>query len=143
MTLHKLPVLRIVTRVWTAALTGFTFSFLAFLYMGIVFGFDLSVTWGVLLWYTFIGFIIGIVGTLKRHPIFGFHLLFLRGMLVAGILNLSVGLMAEVEFKHMFAFVPCPIEWAFLLEGLIVGAIIDGVATHFGGEGKELLRRRD
>ncbi len=133
--------LKIVERVKAAVITGFVFSFFAFLYMGITVGFTATVTWGVLIWYTFIGLIIGLIGTIKEHPVFGFHMLFIRGILIAGTLNLSIALMAEQEFHHIFAFIPFPIEIAFLLEGIVVGAIIDGIATKFGGEGKELLQK--
>lgn len=132
--------LKIVKRVEAAVFTGFVFSFLGFLYMGAMVSFTATVTWGVLIWYTFIGLIIGLIGTIKKHPVFGFHMLFIRGALIAGILNLSVGLIAEQEFHHMFAFMPFSIEFTFLLEGIIVGCIIDGIATKFGGEGKELLK---
>ena len=133
--------LKIVTRIEAGVLTGLGISFLGFLYMGFMFGFDASVTWGVLLWYTFIGFLIGVVGTVKKHPIFGFHLLYLRGALVAGILNLGMALIAEQEFNHLFSFVPFSIVLAFLLEGIVAGVVIDGIATKIGGEGKELLEK--
>jgi len=131
--------LKIVKRVAVATSLGFILGILCFVYVGIIDGFGGSITWGVLLWYTFIGFIIGLIGTIDKHPIFGFHVIYLRGILIAGILDLSLGLMAQNEFTHLFSFLPFPIEYACLLEGIVVGVIIDGIATKIGGEGKGLL----
>jgi len=131
--------LKIVKRVVVATLVGFLISLAGFFYMGSILGFNSSVAWGVLVWYTFIGFLIGMVGTIDKHPVFGFHMIFIRGALIAGILDLAVALMAQPEFQHFFSFLPFAVEYASLIEGIIVGVIIDGIATKIGGEGKGLL----
>jgi len=134
--------LKITKRILVATLSGFLISLAGFLYIGSVLGFNSSVAWGVLLWYTFIGFLIGLAGTLDKHPILGFRLIFLRGALIAGVLNLSLALIAKQEFQNFFSSLPFGIEYISIIEGIIVGVIIDAIATKIGGEGKELLNEK-
>ncbi len=110
--------------------------------------------WGMFLWYVTFGGLIGLVGVVKECPFFGKKSLFtrsdfwrpiLRGGGLGAWLNLVLSVLMYDQFASMIATMNL---WAWadwhvfvwaIVEGFIVGSIIDAVATRFGGEGKTLL----
>ncbi len=94
-----------------------------------------------------IGMVIGLAGAYRKHPVFGFPIpWFVRGTCL-GIfvsLPLAIGMvMGEattwVMFLRMDETTPWMIFFATLIAGGIYGFVIDGFATKFGGEGKEII----
>ena len=94
--------------------------------------------WGVLFWYASIGAFIGLAGVFDHHPIFGFRITWwIRGPLVGAWMNFvlvffSYDLMAEALLAIFGS--PWSPFW-FVAEGALVGALIGGLATLWGGEG--------
>ena len=80
-----------------------------------------------------------IFGAFTVHPIFKFRLHPIwRGAMAGAIVSLAMSIntlmspdIAELEITKIF--------WGTIIAGSIFGAIIDGLATKFGGEGKELI----
>ena len=103
--------------------------------------------WGVLLWYTTIGGIIGLFGVLDWHPVLKMPLpWWVRGPFVGAWMNFVLAFFAYDTFA--VALSTTFGEWGarlspftFALEGAIVGLIIGFCATRLGGEGKETVGR--
>ncbi len=107
-------------------------------------GADSMLRWGILLWYTTFGAIIGIFGLLTTHPCWKSISLpfWVRGTLIGAWMNFVLVFFAHAQMLDMLESVnimglTCPF-W-FVLEGAILGFIIDMLATKYGGEGKSLL----
>jgi len=113
----------------------------------------LSLQWGVVLWYLTFGAIIGLSGLLTICPLMGkkcpLHSKkwrpFWRGGFIGAWLNFVLAVIMYDTLSIImtyFAILPfANINLLFLaaIEGFIVGAFIDLLATKFGGEGKEIL----
>jgi len=102
---------------------------------------------GLLLWYTTLGAIIGVFGVLTRHPIMKLPLRwFFRAPLVGAWMNFVLTFFAFDVMQDMTQTIfgktdtVSTVFW-FTLEGAIVGFIIGYFATKFGGEGKETVDR--
>ena len=99
----------------------------------------LLLRWGILLWYTTMGAVIGAFGVLNYHPVLQLPLpWWVRAPLVGGWMNFvlvffTYDLMAAA-IQGMLGMALSPF-W-FVAEGAIVGAVIGWLATKFGGEGK-------
>lgn len=135
----------IVTRVFVAKALGFILGAVGFfmLQFGIM-NPDLFFNVGLWLWYTTLGGIIGLFGVIDRHPIFKFDMpAWFRGGVLGFFMNLvltffvyeEVTILIEKSFDFSYTN---PFFW-LPLEGLIVGVLIDVIATHYGGEGKKIL----
>jgi len=103
---------------------------------------------GLLLWYTTLGAIIGVFGVLTRHPIMKLPLrwFFIRAPLMGAWMNFVLTFFAFDVMQEMTLTIfgktdtVSTVFW-FTLEGAIVGFIIGYFATKFGGEGKETVDR--
>jgi len=102
---------------------------------------------GLLLWYTTLGAIIGVFGVLTRHPIMKLPLRwFIRAPLMGAWMNFVLTFFAFDVMQEMTLTIfgktdtVSTVFW-FTLEGAIVGFIIGYFATKFGGEGKETVDR--
>jgi hypothetical protein len=99
--------------------------------------------WGVLLWYTTLGAIIGVYGVFNYHPILKLPLpWWVRATFIGAWMNFVLTFFAFDTMQTMMlsifgenGFMTSPF-W-FVLEGAILGLIIGYLATKFGGEGKE------
>jgi hypothetical protein len=106
---------------------------------------DWLIRWGVLLWYTTLGAIIGVFGVYTRHPILKLPMpWWFRAPLVGAWMNFVLTFFAHDTMKAMMlamfgeqGVMTSPL-W-FTAEGAIVGFIIGYFATRFGGEGKEAV----
>ncbi len=138
-----------VKRVATAVSTGILFSCLGYLYIistGSMPGYITTLTAaGLLFWYPVIGFIIGIAGPIERHPLFpSLKMKILRGAGIGFFGNLFLTCFTYdliADFARM-NFLPIEGISPFILapaEGLLLGALIDYVATKVAGDGKQLL----
>lgn len=100
--------------------------------------------WGILLWYTTMGAVIGAFGVMNYHPILRLPLpWWVRAPLVGGWMNFVLVFFAydlmAAAIQGMLGMALSPF-W-FVAEGAIVGAVIGALATRFGGEGKETVGR--
>jgi hypothetical protein len=96
--------------------------------------------WGILLWYATLGAVVGVFGVLNYHPLLMLPMpWWVRAPLVGGWMNFVLTFFAydqmQAAIVAMLGVSMSPF-W-FTLEGAIVGAIIGGLATWIGGEGRK------
>ena len=108
---------------------------------------DWLVRWGILLWYTTLGAIIGVFGVFTWHPILRLPMpWWFRAPLIGAWMNFVLTFFAydimQAMLTSMFGtdgMLASPF-W-FAAEGAVIGLVIGYVATRFGGEGKETVDR--
>lgn len=96
--------------------------------------------WTILTDRILLGMVVGLAGAYTVHPIFGFsYRPLLRGVCMGTIVSmpLATGAMSGPAPAQMSAWM---IFTATLLAGGFYGALIDWLATRFGGEGQALLK---
>lgn len=101
--------------------------------------------WGILLWYTTVGAIIGVFGVYTRHPILNFPMpWWFRAPILGAWMNFVLTFFAYDAMREVLVgmfgdqgVINSPF-W-FTAEGAIIGLVIGYVATRFGGEGKEAV----
>ena len=103
------------------------------------------IRWGILLWYTTLGAIIGVFGIYTQHPLLKFPMpWWFRATILGAWMNFvltffaydTMQLMMVALFGHQ-GVITSPF-W-FTAEGAVIGLIIGYFATRFGGEGKEAV----
>lgn len=102
--------------------------------------------WGILLWYTTLGAIIGVFGVFTNHPVLNLPFpWWVRAPFVGAWMNFVLTFFVYDEFRTMFAALgvagPLTSPFWFAVEGAFVGLIIGWLATRFGGEGPETVGR--
>lgn len=108
---------------------------------------DIMTRWGVLLWYTTLGAIIGVFGVFTYHPILKLPLpWWIRSSILGAWMNFVLTFFAYDVMQEMLVsmfgqngLMNSPF-W-FVSEGALVGLLIGYLATKFGGEGKETVDR--
>ncbi len=99
------------------------------------------IRWGMLLWYTTLGGLIGIAGVMSWHPVLKFPMpWWFRAPILGAWMNFVLTFFAYDALAVLFAplgFLASPF-W-FVLEGAVVGLVIGFFATRYGGEGKETV----
>lgn len=103
------------------------------------------VRWGVLLWYTTLGAIIGVFGVFTWHPVLKLPFpWWFRAPLLGAWMNFVLTLFAwdtmQAVLLAMFGedgLLASPL-W-FTVEGALIGLVIGFFATRFGGEGSETV----
>ncbi len=103
--------------------------------------------WGILLWYTTLGAIIGVFGVFTVHPVLKLPMpWWFRAPLIGAWMNFVLTFFAYDMMKEMLVglfgeggMLTSPF-W-FAAEGAIVGLLIGYLATRFGGEGRETVGR--
>ena len=101
--------------------------------------------WGILLWYTTVGAVIGMFGVYTMHPILKLPLpWWLRATVVGAWMNFVLTLFAYDQLKVIMIRMFGPngaltSPFWFVLEGAIIGMIMGFFATRFGGEGKDTV----
>ncbi len=105
------------------------------------------VRWGVLLWYTTLGAIIGMFGVFTYHPVLKLPMpWWLLAPMLGAWMNFVLTLFTYDTMKDMLVVmfgadgVLASPFW-FVLEGAVVGLLIGYLATRFGGEGPETVGR--
>lgn len=106
----------------------------------------LMIRWGVLLWYTTVGAIIGVFGVFTRHPVLKLPMpWWFRAPIIGAWMNFVLTLFAYEVMRAMMVAVfgadglfTSPF-W-FVLEGALVGLLIGYFTTRFGGEGRAALK---
>ncbi len=103
------------------------------------------IRWGVLLWYTTLGALIGMFGVFNWHPVLNLPMpWWFRAPLLGAWMNFVLTFFAYdtmaalmVSMFGVDGLLRSPF-W-FTAEGAVVGLIIGYFATRFGGEGKETV----
>ena len=101
--------------------------------------------WGILLWYTTFGAIIGVFGVFTFHPILKLPFpWWFRGPFMGAWLNFVLVFFAYNEMHAMIVSVfgesgVISSPFWFAAEGAVFALIIDYFATKSGGEGKETI----
>jgi hypothetical protein len=116
-----------------------------------------ALAWGFLVWYVLLGAFVGVFGLVTQYPIWpskkstsllgkGAWRPVIRGAWIGIWFYLVLGLFLyenlETFINNTNLFPPLgsgQILCLMMLEGAIVGAIIDSIATKLAGEGKKLL----
>lgn len=107
---------------------------------------DWMIRWGVLLWYTTLGAIIGVFGVFTHHPVLNLPMpWWFRATIIGAWMNFVLTFFAYEAMATMLVSTFGPDSamtspYWFVLEGAIVGFVIGYFATKFGGEGKDTLR---
>lgn len=97
--------------------------------------------WGVLLWYTTLGGIVGLFGVFTRHPVLDLPMpWWVRAPFVGAWMNFVLTFFAYDTMRiAMEAFFgqgsPLASPFWFTLEGAVFGLVVGYCATRFGGEG--------
>ncbi len=105
------------------------------------------IRWGVLLWYTTLGAIIGMFGVFTTHPVLKLPLpWWVRAPVLGAWMNFVLTFFAYDTMKDMLVVMfgaegALASPFWFTLEGALVGLLIGYFATRFGGEGKETVGR--
>ncbi len=107
---------------------------------------DWLIRWGVLLWYTTVGAIIGVMGVYTRHPLLNFPMpWWLRAPGLGAWMNFVLVFFTYEKMETILvSMFGVESAWTspfwFVLEGALVGLIIGFLATRLGGEGEAALR---
>jgi hypothetical protein len=132
----------ILRRIGTAKILGLIIGLIGFFMIPALWpGESMLLRVGILLWYTTFGVFIGILGMFNHHPLLKFRLPFwFRGIVFGAWLNLVLAFLMYDKLSLLFqqlegAFggIQCPF-W-IVLEGAVMGLIIDAVTTKYAGEG--------
>ena len=135
----------IARRLFLAKMLGLLVGLIAFFVVPHMWpGIDVMLRWGILLWYLTFGGIVGLMGVMDRHPVWkGWKLpAWFRGIFMGAWLNFVLVFFAHEAMATMLQQADLwgmMSPWWFVLEGAILGLIIDLAATAYGGEGKEIL----
>ena len=108
---------------------------------------NLMLRWGILLWYTTVGAIIGVFGVFTWHPVFQLPMPWwfrapLLGAWMNFVLTFFIYDTLQSIMHNMFGeggILGSPF-W-LVAEGAIVGFVIGFLATRFGGEGSATIGR--
>lgn len=106
---------------------------------------DWLVRWGILLWYTTLGAIVGVFGVFTWHPVLKLPMpWWFRAPVIGAWMNFVLTFFAYDMMKDMMVamFGPDGVltsPFWFTAEGAVVGFVIGFFATRFGGEGAETV----
>ena len=138
----------LITRIAIGKAIGFLFGLVGFISLPYFLPDASSLfRWGILLWYTTLGAVIGMFGVFTYHPILKLPFpWWFRATVVGAWMNFVLTFFAFDTMQAMMfrvfgenGMVTSPF-W-FTAEGAIIGLIIGYFATRFGGEGKGIIDR--
>lgn len=137
---------KLAKRLVIAKTIGFTIWLIAFTVFPMVFWeWETTLRLAILLWYTTLWGIIGMVWFMDRHPIYTkirFNYFF-RGIFFGGWMNFLLVLFVYERFISLSAWTFLEFTSPFILvfPWMIAWLIVDYFATEFGWEGKKLLKK--
>ena len=138
----------LITRIAVGKLVGLMVGLIGFALLPMVWPeTDDWLRWGILLWYTTLGALIGVFGVFTWHPILKLPMpWWFRAPFLGAWMNFVL-----VFFAHekMRAFLTAAFgadgllqsPFWFVAEGALVGLVIGFAATRIGGEGAEIVDR--
>ena len=138
----------LMTRIAVGKMIGFLFGLAGFILLPyFVPDSGWMVRWGILLWYTTLGALIGVFGVFTWHPILKLPMpWWFRAPFLGAWMNFVLTLFAYELMERMLVSLfgeqglfSSPF-W-FVLEGAFIGLVIGFFATRFGGEGSATLER--
>ncbi len=138
----------LITRIVIGKTIGLVFGLMAFIFVPYFLPVaDELLRWGILLWYTTLGAIIGVFGVFTYHPILKLPLpWWFRAPLLGAWMNFVLVFFAYDAMQSMMVsffgengVLNSPF-W-FVSEGALIGLIIDYFATRFAGEGVNTIGR--
>lgn len=139
----------LITRVAIGKLVGLIFGIIGFAFCEFFLtGTDWMLRWGILLWYTTLGAIIGVFGVFNWHPVLRLPFpWWIRAPLLGAWMNFvltffSYDLMQTVLIEMFDRGHILTSPFWFALEGAVVGLVIGYFATRFGGEGVETVTKQ-
>ncbi len=136
----------IITRIAIGKAIGFAIGLIGFIVIPFLApdtGWQLR--WGILLWYTTLGAVIGVFGIFSRHPVLMFPMpWWVRAPMIGAWMNFVLTFFAYAEMRVFLIAVfgsgsTLTSPFWFVLEGAIVGAVIGFCATRVGGEGPDAV----
>ena len=138
----------LMTRIAVGKTIGILFGLIGFIFLPYFYPeSDWLLRWGILLWYTTLGAIVGVFGVFTYHPILKLPFQWwFRASLLGAWMNFVLTFFAfdtmQAMMFHLFGengILTSPF-W-FTAEGAIIGLIMGYFATRFGGEGKATVGR--
>ena len=138
----------LITRIAVGKLGGFAFGLAWFLILPALLPEpDPMLRWGILLWYTTIGAIIGVFGVVNWNPVLSLSFpWWVSAPVIGGWMNF---LLALLMYDTMYGYAAAVFGadsvftspfWV-IAEGAIIGLVIGYAATRAGGEGPETAGR--
>lgn len=136
----------LITRISIGKAIGFLFGLIGFASLPYFLPeADWLLRWGILLWYTTLGAIIGMLGVITYHPVLRLPLpWWVRAPIVGAWMNFVLTFFAFDDMQTVMlslfgenGLLASPF-W-FTAEGAFIGLIIGYFATLFGGEGKDTV----
>ena len=129
-------------RIGTGKALGFVIGLAAFFMVPVIWpGESMWLRFGVLLWYTTFGAMIGVLGLFDFHPLLKIRLSFwFRGLVFGAWFNLLLSVLMHDKFSVLLAEMDGIMAnfgnpfW-IVAEGAVVGLLIDGITTAVAGEG--------
>lgn len=136
----------LITRIAIGKAIGLFFGLVGFVALPYVFPeADWLLRWGIVLWYTTLGAIVGVFGVFTYHPILKLPMpWWFRAPLIGAWMNFVLTFFAFDAMQEMMLIMfgdngTLTSPFWFTVEGALIGLIIGYLATRFGGEGKETV----
>ena len=134
----------LLTRITVAKLAGFALGIYGFIALPSFGVDDMKLRLGVLFWYVSIGAFIAMAGVMTYHPMLKLRMpwwfigpwigAWMNFILILFAWDTIAPLMAEANFWGLTS------PWWGVVEGAVVGLVLAGLATLFGGEGPATVR---
>lgn len=136
------PYTYLIKRVGTAKSVGFVIGLLAFFMIPVIWpGETMWLRFGVMMWYTIMGAMIGLLGIFNYHPLLKIRMPFwFRGPVFGAAFNFVLAALMHDKFTVLLAEMGGILAnfnnpfW-IVVEGAVIGLLIDGIATGVAGEG--------
>lgn len=135
----------LLTRIIVGKFVGFLVGLAGFLMMPVLWPeADGMLRWGILLWYTTLGAVIGMAGVFSWHPVLKLPMpWWIRSSGLGAWMNFVLMLFAHEKMRGLLVTLfgengALTSPFWFVAEGALIGLLIGFLATRFGGEGAEL-----
>lgn len=138
----------LVTRIAIGKMVGFLFGLMGFMSLPyFVPEAGLMLRWGMLLWYTTLGAIVGVFGVITFHPVLKLPMpWWFRAPFLGAWMNFVLTLLIFDQLQAMMVAIfgaggLLSSPFWFVVEGALIALLIGYLATRFGGEGAETVGR--
>ncbi len=138
----------LVMRIAIGKMVGFLFGLMGFMSLPyFVPEAGLMLRWGMLLWYTTLGAIVGVFGVITFHPVLKLPMpWWFRAPLLGAWMNFVLTLLIFDQLQDMMVAIfgtggLLSSPFWFVAEGALIAFVIGYLATRFGGEGGETVGR--